>query len=73
MSGHVVASPPLPELCVLAHRILSEFHEMPGLLLTEAQAQRLWRLDSDTCRQVLTHLVTERYLRRTEQGRYLKA
>lgn len=41
--------------------------------LTEAQAQRLWRLDSITCQQVLAHLVTEHFLRRTEHGRYLQA
>ena len=32
----------------LVQRIDGEYHEMPGLKLTEAQAQRLWGLDADT-------------------------
>jgi hypothetical protein len=61
-----------PDVAGLAWRIASEFRETPGMRLTEAQAQRLWRLDATTCQQVLTHLVTARFLRRTEHGRYLQ-
>jgi len=39
---------------------------MPGLKLTEAQARRLWDLDSDTYRSVLTTLLDQRFLKRTE-------
>jgi hypothetical protein len=37
----------------LVERIEGEYNEMPGLKLTEAQAQRLWDLDADTCRTIL--------------------
>ena len=33
----------------LVQRIEREYSEMPGLRLTEGQAQRLWDLDADTC------------------------
>jgi hypothetical protein len=73
MPHHDVTSPSCPDVPGLAWRIASEFRETPGMQLTEAQAQRLWRLDSTTCQQVLTHLVTEHFLRRTAHGRYLQA
>lgn len=73
MPHHDVASPLSPDVPGLAWRIANEFRETPGMLVTEAQAQRLWRLDSTTCHLVLTHLVTERFLRQTEHGRYLQA
>jgi hypothetical protein len=57
----------------LVHRIESEYREMPGLNLSVAQAQRLWGLDRETCRHVLTLLVTRRVLRRTRAGTYLRA
>ena len=46
---------------------------MPGLILTEAQAQRLWALDDRTCRIVLATLVERSFLRRTSAGAYVKA
>jgi hypothetical protein len=67
-----VTSPSPAELTGLARRIASEFRETPGMQLTEAQGQRLWRLDSDTCGRVLAHLVSQHFLRRTEHGRYLQ-
>jgi hypothetical protein len=54
-------------------RIQSEYHEMPGLKLTEAQARRLWGLDRKTCRAVLTTLIERRFLRRTASGTYVRA
>ena len=53
-------------------RIQGEYHEMPGLKLTEVQAQRLWGLDDPTCALVLTALVERRFLRRTPAGTYLR-
>ena len=38
-------------------RVQGEYREMPGLKLTEVQAQRLWGLDHRTCALVLTALV----------------
>ena len=48
----------------LAVRVSAEFKEMPGLRLTISQAQRLWRLDGDTCAEVVALLVARSVLRR---------
>lgn len=37
----------------LRRRIVSEYHEMPGLVLTVAQAARLWHEDVPRCEAVL--------------------
>ncbi len=47
----------------LLERIRAEFLEMPGLLLTHSQAQRLWGLERETCADVLETLVADRFLR----------
>lgn len=57
----------------MIRRIQSEYDEMPGLKLTEAQAQRLWGLDGNTCRLVLATLLERRFLRRTASGMYVRA
>ena len=57
----------------LVQRIEGEYHEMPGLKLTEAQAQRLWGLDADTCHAILITLVQRRFLRRSATGMYMRA
>jgi len=38
--------------------IEAEYREMPGLHLTERQAQRLWGLDRQTCSELLSTLVS---------------
>jgi hypothetical protein len=48
----------------------SDFREMPGLRLTEAQARRLWNLDRATCQDVLDTLVERSILTRAADGRY---
>ena len=53
-------------------RVQGEYREMPGLTLTEVQAQRLWGLDDRTCALVLTALVEQQFLRRTPAGTYLR-
>ena len=53
-------------------RIQGEYHEMPGLKLTDSQAQRLWGLDDRTCALVLSALVEQQFLRRTPAGIYLR-
>jgi hypothetical protein len=63
----------LTRLSPLVRRIEGEYHEMPGLKLTEAQARRLWGLDPATCRVVLTTLTQRRFLRRTVNGMYIRA
>jgi hypothetical protein len=57
----------------LVQRIEGEYHEMPGLKLTEAQAQRLWGLDADTCHTILVTLIQRSFLRRTATGMYVRA
>jgi hypothetical protein len=53
-------------------RVRGEYREMPGLLLTEAQAVRLLGLEPDVCRNVLATLVAEGFLVRTRDGRYAR-
>ena len=61
---------PAPELL---RRIENEYREMPGLILTEVQARRLWAIDAETCRAVLGALLRGRFLRRTAAGAYVRA
>ena len=49
-------------------RIQGEFVEMPGLRLTTAQAQRLWGLERETCREVIDRLVASAFLCWTRAG-----
>ncbi len=63
----------LSDISPVARRVESEYHEMPGLKLTETQARRLWGLDGQTCRVVLATLMQQRFLRRTATGLYVRA
>ena len=54
----------------LIGRVRSEYHEMPGLQLTVAQACRLWQIDEGTCRAVLAALQRERFLYQTASSAY---
>jgi hypothetical protein len=58
---------------VLERRIRGEFKEMPGLRLTGPQAARLWGLTLDESESLLSDLVAAGFLRRSEDGRYLRA
>jgi Fic family protein len=58
---------------VLLQRIQNEYREMPGLILTEDQARRLWATDTNTCRRALATLLERRFLRRTAAGAYVLA
>lgn len=72
----VVTSTPTPvtsSASVVVQRIQSEYREMPGLILTEDQARRLWGLDSHTCRRALGALLERRFLKRTASGAYVRA
>jgi hypothetical protein len=57
----------------LTMRIQSEYDEMPGLCLTSRQARRLWGIESDLCALVLGALLEQGFLRRTLDGRYVRA
>ncbi len=60
-------------LTELLTRVQSEYREMPGLRLTQCQAERLWRVDRRTCAAVLATLIERRVLRRATDGAYLRA
>ena len=53
-------------------RVQGEFLEMPGLRLTEAQARRLWGLDSASCAALLGALVDAKFLFRTRDGAFMR-
>jgi hypothetical protein len=57
----------------LFHRVRSEFLEMPGLLLTPAQAARLWALDCQTSEHILERLAAAGFLLKNREGAYLRA
>lgn len=57
----------------ILRRIAGEYLEMPGLNLTCDQAQRLWGLDRDTCRELLGALVASAFLAVSSDGRYSRS
>ena len=64
-----LTSPP----STLLQLVEGEYRETPGLVLTEAQAERWWGMDAAMCRAVLTALLERRFLRRTAGGAYVRA
>ena len=56
----------------LVRRLKSEFLEMPGLKLTEAQACKLWALDAERCASILEALVQTKFLFRTRDGAFMR-
>ena len=66
-------SVPPPHIRIPVQRICSEYLEMPGLRLTNAQAQRLLGLDAVVCNDALTFLVDAGFLRRTPTGQYARS
>jgi hypothetical protein len=71
-SKHLEASRRVADERWLA-RVRGEYLEMPGLSLTQVQAQRLWGLDRDACETLLDTLRQRGFLRRTAQGGYVRA
>ena len=57
----------------LVRRAESEFLEMPGLQLTREQAQRLWGVEPDTCREILETLMRRRFLVLGHDHRYRRS
>lgn len=55
----------------LVERIRTEFLEMPGLKLTQAQACRLWSLNERDCGEALDALIADRFLYRTPSGAFI--
>ena len=64
---------PTPAMTTVLARVRSEYLEMPGMKLTEAQAQRLWSLDAKTCRTAFATLVERGFLKRSPNGYYIRA
>jgi DNA-binding IclR family transcriptional regulator len=60
-------------LDAIAQRVRGEYLEMPGLSLTERQAQRLWHLEAEACHVLLKALVESGFLRQTPRGGYVRA
>lgn len=50
----------------------AEYREMPGLILTPGQAQRLLGLDDRTCALAIATLTRCRFLKQTTGGAYLR-
>ncbi len=59
----------IPEVTAL---VKLEYYEMPGLALTQPQAQQLFGLDAVTCEAVLGALVDSGFLHRTNKGTYVR-
>jgi hypothetical protein len=57
----------------IVQRVRGEYLEMPGLSLTERQAQRLWHLEPEACRSLFRTLVESGFLRQTPRGGYVRA
>lgn len=60
------------DLSDVLQRVRGEYREMPGLNLTQPQAQRLWGLDTCACETVLRNLVDAHFLRRTPKGTFVR-
>jgi DNA-binding IclR family transcriptional regulator len=58
---------------VIIERVCGEFREMPGLVLTAAQACRLWNLEPSTCHATLSQLVEAGLLCRRADDTYSRA
>jgi hypothetical protein len=52
-------------------RVRAEYLEMPGLVLTQAQMQRLLGIGAGECESVIDELVTAGFLRRTARRSYV--
>jgi len=57
----------------IVRRIKAEYLEMPGLKLTEEQAERLWNLSRPMCEGFLEALVDSHFLLRTRDGAFVRA
>lgn len=53
--------------------IRGEYLDVPGLRLTQKEAERLWGLDAHVCEALFGALVAVSFLRQTRQGQYVRA
>ena len=61
------------EIFDVIKRVRNEYEEMPGMCLTLPQARRLLGLDQRTCADIMNSLIDRGFLRRTRDGRYVRA
>lgn len=61
-----------PDVDSAARHVAAEFLESPGLRLSAAQVQKLWRLGDSATREVLALLVEARVLRIARDGSYVR-
>ena len=57
---------------ILRSRIRAEYREMPGLLLTPEQVQRLCGIERQLCQLILNELVNANFLCVKVDGRYAR-
>ena len=57
---------------ILRSRIRAEYREMPGLLLTPEQVQRLCGIERILCQLILNELVDAKFLCVKADGRYAR-
>jgi hypothetical protein len=57
----------------LLQLVRAEYLEIPGLCLTQWQAQRLWGLDVMTCEALLDALILAGFLHRTRSAGYVRS
>ena len=72
MVTEAVTSAPHEAAPNLQSRIRGEYLEMPGMRLSVEQATRLWALDRFSCVTLLDSLVTDNFLQRDRDGRYMR-
>ena len=56
---------------MLLPRVLADYREMPGLMLTPLQMQRLWGIDARVCEALIALLVERRVVRQVRADRYV--
>ena len=69
MLSTLAVAPAIPDDdLALLRRVTGEFHEMPDLALTVAEASRLFAVEVSRCRSILERLVARGIL--SSDGRY---
>ena len=62
----------MPRLQSAIVRMAAEYQEMPGLVLTLREAERLLGLDQAICERAVEVLMRRRFLKRLPTGAYLR-
>ncbi len=60
------------EVSAIIERLRAEYLEMPGLLLSATQVQRLCGIEPKMCEAVLASLVSAKFLRIARNGTYAR-